>query len=289
MSVQVEAVPRAKLPVFETIREGLSTLSPMSRVLTIQILLIAVVGIFLDVAPALIFGMPSELVIGMHVLAVPTSVSIAVGIARALILLLLLLNLMFGVAGGVLGATQPTVLSLIQWRGRPWLGAISAMAFLFLAGNIKDIVQTMPSLGASASDWADFTTGGSWHSPFGVLVLLWLTGWMITEIPALTMRGRFLQVWKISEGNRLRLMVIPSGLILLVLTPLFILGWLFSISVDGWPVTLAERVMTENIAIALACACYVAIGSAVYRRLDTRSPTSTTATVPADSSEIPLA
>jgi hypothetical protein len=289
MSAEVEAVPRAKLPVFETIAEGVSSLSSMSTVLTIQILLIAVAGIFLDVVPALILGMPSDLVIGMHVLAVPKLISTAVGVAQALVLLFLHLNLMFGVACGVLRAEQPTVLSLIQWRGRPWLGVISVIAFLFLAESVKDIAQTMPSLGASTSEWADFATGGSWHSPFGVLVLLWLTGWMITEIPVLTMRGHFLKAWKISEGNRLRLMMNPLGLILLVLAPLFTLGWLYSISIDGWPVTLGDRVMIENIAIALACACYAAIGSAVYRRLDALSPTSTTAKAHADSSEIPLA
>lgn len=274
---------RTKLPLRATAIEALAALHPVLWILIIQIMAILAVEVALEVAPALLFGMASNLVFGLHVRPTPLLVSLIVSIVKILFVVLLYLNLMFCAARAVLLAERPTVVSLFQWRGRQWQGMALLFVFLLLVQQARAVAIAMPSLSAPVSDWADFLISGSRTSLVGILILLWMAGWLITVIPAVAIRADFIQAWKMSEGNRLRLMAFPAAIIVGVFTPCSVLAWLSTFRTDVQLIGVVDGFLIDRLAIALTCVAYAAIGAAVYRRLATTPSRSANALTPADS------
>jgi hypothetical protein len=272
MSDPARAVPNPSLPVFRTIEEGLAALRPAWSSVIKLFLVVLMLEVALDLIPALALGMPSRILIGQAPAPVQQPGEMPLHLLRALVSILLYINLLLAAARLVLFRETPTIAGLFRWGRRQWrlLGTLVIIGVAAAAPGFVGAFLT-PVLGAFLA------------SPAAVLAFLaiyvacwlWAAGWLLFVVPIVAADDPapvLDRAWRLSAGNRSRLMGIPAAIAFALL---ILIGGtqLFASFFNLEPLPLG--IPTYPLAILTLQAVYVvyaAAGAVAYRRLTGMMP-----------------
>lgn len=280
MNSDATSAPASKLPVLRTIEEGLAALRPNWRRIARQLLLFVLIEIAAGTLAVVISGNAEHFLLGRDRSESSSLTYALILIAYGLIALVIYINLSLGTTRLVLFEEPPTLAGLFRWDRRQWrlLGNLLLVA---LAAAVPAVVGAFmtPSLGPLLA------------TPMAVLAVqaiyglcwLWAAGWLqlLPSIVASDGKGSALDLaWKVSAGNRLRLMGLAicgfAAHLLLAGT-----GMLASsvLAVDLLPIRIAGHLL-GTLASGAIYVIFAASAAVAYRRL-------TGAVVPQDTTSAP--
>jgi hypothetical protein len=267
MSVQAEAVPRAKLPVFESIVEGLETLRSNWAIIALQILALLILAAALDLLPALAFGMSSFMWIQTTPADAPVAIRIIVWMLRVAIMLYLSFSLMFGIVRAALWEVQPSMTSLLR-RGPTHMQEICAsLVILFGASMAHGLIVALPGSDRSLASWGSLIA-----DPLRTAFMIAVAQWSLLAIPAVAVDGNIFTIPRLAEGNALRLIALTlcnSVAMFGIFAPM---RWLATLASGESPEAAAVSNLVDLIAAVTSLIFFSAIGAAAYRRLVAMKP-----------------
>ncbi|QEX19309.1 hypothetical protein FRZ44_46220 [Hypericibacter terrae] len=272
MSVQVEAVPRAKLPVFETIMEGLETLRSNWAIIALQVLTLLSLAAALDLLPALAFGMSSFMWLQTASADAPVAIRIIVWMLRVAIMLFLSFSLMFGIARAALWEVRPSMTSLLSRGPRHMQEICASLVILFGAGMTHGLIVALPG-----SDWSLASWGSLIANPLRAAFVIAVAQWLLLAIPAVAINSNIFTIPRLAEGNALRLIALTLCYSVAMFGIFAPMRWLATLASGESPEAAAVSHLVDLIAAMTSLTFFSAIGAAAYRRLIAMKPNSESA------------
>ena len=268
MSVEVEAVPPAKLPVFDTIAEGLIILRSNAAIFAMQLLAVLIVAVALDLVPALVFGTDSLIWPHPATFDMSTATLVSVWVIRIAVTFFLLISLMFGVARAVLLKKRPTVIDLIRAGPHRMQEICASIVLLFAILMGGHLMRATAGSGWPLSSWMDLVL----QHPVAAVVAIFVARWVLLEIPAIAINDDMFEASRIAEGNVLRLLGITLCIFAGTIAALILAEWFLSL-VGGDSLSMSTAgFLVDLLIVIMFLIAFSAIGAAAYRRLITMKP-----------------
>jgi hypothetical protein len=260
-------VPNRNLPVFRTIEEGLAALRPAWLSVIKLFLVVLMLQIALDLIPALALGTPSQILGASTPVPIQQPGELPLRVLRALVSILLYINLLIIAARLVLYGEAPTIAGLFRWGRRQWrlLGTLVIIGVAAAAPGFVGAFLT-PALGPFLA------------SPAAVLAFLaiyvacwlWAAGWLLFVVPIVAADDPapvLDRAWRLSAGNRSRLMGIPAAIafaLLILIGAIQLFATFFNL--EPLPLGIPTYPLAV-LTLQAVYAVYAAAGAVAYRRL----------------------